>query len=114
MKSIIIDILTNEPNEIEKALYGHENVEIGDKSVVHEGLNIEKVKPTNMKGFGIETGVTFVLSFLTGVSSGLIANWLYEKARGSTTIMIDGFEVIVDKEKIKRIVEEKINQNGIL
>ncbi len=50
-----------------------------------------------------------ILSFATGVSSGVIANWIYGKLKGrKVTLHIEEYEVEIDEDEIKKIISRII------
>ncbi len=64
------------------------------------------------KAFGFPGTLEFIMTFTTGVSAGVVANWLYEKLKGRTSrIRIDRTEVQLNKGEIERIIVERIEKN---
>ena len=57
----------------------------------------------------------FVLTIGPGVISGVVANWLYNKLRGKKIqkLIIERTVVEIDKEEIKKIIEEKIKLENV-
>jgi len=61
------------------------------------------------KSVGLPEIVNFTLTFGSGVAAGVVANWIYDKLKNKTEkISIDRKEIQLDKEEIKRIIEEHI------
>jgi hypothetical protein len=57
------------------------------------------------KAFGIPETLDVVLSFGTGVASGVLANWIYDKLRNrAVTLRIEETEVDLDAGEITRII----------
>lgn len=55
----------------------------------------------------------FVLTYASGVSSSIVANWLWSKLKGkSGRVVIDRSEVEFEEGQIKRILNEKIDKEG--
>jgi len=53
----------------------------------------------------------FVLTFSSGVASGVVANWLYSTLRSRvSSLTINRVEVQIDEGEIKRVIEEQISQ----
>ena len=63
------------------------------------------------KAFGFYETIELALSFGSGIVSGIVGNWLYEKIKGRATILkIDRTEVQLNKGEIERVLVEKIEQ----
>lgn len=61
------------------------------------------------KSVGIPETINFVLTFGSGVAAGVVANWIYDKLKNKTEkITINRKEIILDKEQIKKVIEEEI------
>ena len=55
--------------------------------------------------------LTFIVTFASGVGSGLVANWLYDKLKGRTDkLRIERTEVEVEQGQIRRVISEKIER----
>ena len=68
-------------------------------------------KPHERQIFGFHQTIELVLSFATGVSSGIIANWLYEKLKGHVSkITIERTEIRLEKGEIERVIHETIKK----
>jgi hypothetical protein len=64
------------------------------------------------KAFGFPVTLEFILTFSSGVSAGIVANWLYEKIKGrALKLRIDRTEVQINKGEIERIIFEKIEKS---
>lgn len=60
------------------------------------------------KGFN-ET-ITLVLTFGGGIITSIVANWIYDKLKGrASEITIDRTLIKIDKNQIKKVIDEKIN-----
>ena len=58
---------------------------------------------------GLPEIINFAMTFGSGIATGLISNWIYDKlTRRTEKILINRKEVYLDKEEIKRILEETI------
>lgn len=64
------------------------------------------------KGLGSTEPLNMIIYFALGVSSQVIASWLYDKLKkcSSNKITIDRKEIILDEGEITRIIEEKITK----
>ena len=91
-------------------LFGKPSMRVGDMvdvqgrfSLVYKGNHIRKAAT-------LPEIATLVLTFSSGVGSGFVANWLYEKLRGKKVnrIVIERTEVELEEEKIKKVIEEKM------
>jgi|SRR6185312_3089144 len=61
------------------------------------------------KAFGASETLELLLSFGTGVSSSLVANWLWEKFKGKVTnLRINRTEVHFEQGEIQRVISEQI------
>jgi len=51
-----------------------------------------------------------ILEYSSGVATGIIANWLYNKLKGKKIekLMIEKTEVEIEEGEIKRVIEEKL------
>ncbi len=81
-------------------------VEIPGKAILtFDGLS-------GKKSFGFPQTLEFLLTFTTGVSTGIVANWLYDKIKDrASKIRIDRTEVEISKGEIERIIFEKIERS---
>ena len=58
---------------------------------------------------GLPEIINFVVTFGSGVAAGVVSNWIYDKLKHKTEkIVINRKEIDLDKEKIKRVLEETI------
>jgi hypothetical protein len=58
------------------------------------------------KSFVTPETLTFALAFASGVSSGILANWLYDKLKGrKLKLLIEEHEIRVEKTEIFAIVD---------
>lgn len=63
------------------------------------------------KAIGSPTTITLLLSFGTGVASGLVASWLYDKLKGrASTLRIERTVIQINEGEITRIITERIEQ----
>ena len=63
------------------------------------------------KAFGLTETLEFVLTFGSGVTSGLVASWLYDKLKGkAASLRIERREVQIDNDEIKNILIEIIEK----
>ena len=64
------------------------------------------------KAFGLPQTVELAISFGVGVSSSMVANWLYAKLKGrASRLRIDRREIEIEEGVIKRIIDEHIEQD---
>ena len=96
-KSLIFEILDKNSASVS------DSIDIpGNAKLIYNGTFI-------CKSFGIPETINFTLNFGSGVAAGLIANWIYDKLKNKTEkISINRTEIKLDKEHIKRIIEESI------
>lgn len=60
---------------------------------------------------GVPETIEAVLTFGSGVASGLVASWLYDKIKGrATRLRIDETEVEINKGEIEHIIVRKIEK----
>jgi hypothetical protein len=78
----------------------------GNAMLTYDGL-------IGKKAFGFPLTLEFILTVTTGVSTGLVANWLYDKIKGrASTLRINRTEVHMSKGEIERIIIEQIEKDG--
>lgn len=76
----------------------------GGAKIISKGLKLKKA-------FGFPQTIELILSFGTGVASGLVASWIFQKLKGRTTsFRIDRTEVKINKGEIEKIIIEKIKK----
>lgn len=62
--------------------------------------------------FRLAAGLPEIINFTLTFGSGVVANWIYDKIKNRTEkITINRKEIILDKEQIKRVIEEEIKIN---
>jgi len=87
------------------------SLSIGDKSEIPKGNAILTYKGSYIqKGFGIPEIAKFSIEFGSGVAIGIISNWLYNKLKGKDIkrLIIEKREITVERNEIRKIIEEKI------
>ena len=86
-----------------KSVSLHDSVDLpGNAKLSYNGSVIRK-------SFGVPEIVNFSVTFGSGVAAGLVANWLYDKLKDKTKkITINRREIQLDKDEIKKIIEESI------
>jgi hypothetical protein len=64
------------------------------------------------RAFGAPEPLELILSFGSGVASGLVANWLYAKLKGrpETTLRIEEHQVDLEQGEIKRVITRIIDE----
>jgi hypothetical protein len=78
----------------------------GNAMLTYDGL-------IGKKAVGFPLTLEFILTVTTGVSTGLVANWLYDKIKGrASTLRINRTEVRMSKGEIGRIIIEQIEKMG--
>ena len=105
-----IEIETFERN-LKNDLVGSENPQEGTRLSLADGVFV------TYRGARIERGfleskeiIELTVSFGSGVSSGLVANWLFAKLQGRRArLKIHRRETAIDPESITRIIEETIS-----
>ncbi len=61
------------------------------------------------KAFGIPETLQLALTFGTGVASGMVANWLFQKLnRRATKLRIDRTEIEIEEGAIRRVIETRV------
>ena len=64
------------------------------------------------KAFGAPETLELLLSFGSGVASGVVANWLYGKLKGrNVKLRIEEQEIEIDEGEIKRIISRTIEKS---
>ncbi|MCI0659101.1 MAG: hypothetical protein L0170_18765 [Acidobacteria bacterium] len=64
------------------------------------------------KAFGLPQTIELVLTFGTGVTSGVVANWLFRRISGrAVSLRIERREVAIEEGKITRVIEEIIERS---
>lgn len=82
----------------------HTEIQISsDVKLKYEGLYIRKA-------IGFPEILYSILEFSSGVATGVVANWLYNKLKGKKIkkLMIEKTEVEINKGEIRRVIEEKL------
>jgi hypothetical protein len=63
------------------------------------------------KAFGVPETLELVLTFGTGVASGVVANWLYQKLKDrNVKLRIEEYEVELEEGEIKKIISRVIER----
>ncbi|MCH5271947.1 MAG: hypothetical protein J1E83_14600 [Lachnospiraceae bacterium] len=109
MQAIVIEVVTDSTSEVLQALleknmkeimYGNRTkaVEDGSKIELHEQYIVGE-------SFGLYDVIPFVLTFVSGVGTSLLAGWIYDKLKSCdkrAKIIINGLTIpIEDLEKLK-------------
>ena len=87
------------------------NEESGQRPIPGGAAIILK-KPVRRRSLHIppET-ITLVLSLGSSIATNVVSTWLYEKLKGrATTLQIDRRKIQIEKEEIKKIIEETIQK----
>jgi len=109
MLTLQIEIHTFD-NRLVSDFLNKSSISKGDEAIISDQAKIRYEGSYGRKAIGFPEIVYFTLTFLSGVSASVIANWLYEKLKGKKIdkIIIDKTEVILDKEEITKVIKEKI------
>jgi hypothetical protein len=103
-----IEIQTSD-NFIAFELLGKKSVSLNDSIDLPGNAKLSYNGSLIRKSFGMPEIVNFTLTFGSGVAAGLVANWLYDKLKNKAEkITINRREIQLDKEEIKKIIEESI------
>lgn len=91
-------------------LLGKSAASVGDEVKISDQARLIYNGSEVRKAIGFPEIACFTLTFGLGVTTGVIANWLYDKLKGEKIekLLIEKTEVQVDQGKIKKIIEEKI------
>jgi len=93
---------------------GKNSASIGDTINVPENANLTYNLCMDCKSAEVPEYLKFVLNFGEGFLGGLFANWLYDKLKKSEnkikSLKINKKEVRIDKNEIRRIIEESIKK----
>ena len=74
----------------------------GNAKLIYKGTSIREA-------VGTPEVINFVLMFGSEVAAGIVANWVYDKLKNrAEKIVINRREVQMDREEIKRVIEEEI------
>lgn len=96
-KSLVFEILGKRSASIQDSVYIP-----GDAKLIYNGSLI-------CKSIGIPETINFTITFGSGVAAGVVANWIYDKLKDKTKeIYINKVKIELEKERIKRIIEESI------
>jgi hypothetical protein len=78
----------------------------GDADLVWEGEDLAKALPD------LPRVVHFAIEFGSGVASGVVANWIWGKLNQKSVdhIMIDRTSVEFEEGRVKRVLQEKIEE----
>ena len=108
---ILLEIETHD-RQLVSAIIGQQQAVSKEKTVNIPGNAILKAKGIAVrKAFGLPETLEFVLSFGSGVASGIVANWIFQKIKGrATAFKIDRVEVKLNKGDIERVLIEKIRE----
>lgn len=108
---ILLEVETYD-KQLNSAIIGEQQKVSREKIVNIPGNAILKAKGITIhKAFGFSETLQFVLSFGSGVASGIVANWIFQKIHGrATKLKIERVEVELNKESIERILIEKIQE----
>ncbi len=107
MNNIVIEILTENRNKL-----------LSDLLDPDEGSVVIKLTDESSQ-LGMTGGteaclLEFALQFGIGISSGVIANWIFNKIQNtSTKLWIEDEEILIEKEHIERIIIKKVTKKSI-
>lgn len=86
-------------------LMGSSTVGEGTATAISDGATLTVAAWHFRKALGLPETLELVLSFGTGVASGLVANWLFGKLKGrNATLRIEEQWVEIEEDEIKRII----------
>jgi len=108
---IEIEIHTTDRALVFDLLDKSSSLSIGDKFEIPEGNAVLTYKESYIrKGLGIPEIAKFSIEFGSGIAIGIISNWLYNKLKGKDIkrLIIEKREITVEKNEIRKILEEKI------
>ena len=107
---MMIQIEVNDNKFIEK-LFEKESINIGDEISIPGDATLRYENSLSRRNvLPIDSSVLeLTLSFGSGVASSLVASWIYSKLRNDIrSIRIERKIVEVDKNEIRKIIEERI------
>lgn len=104
-----IEIHTHD-NKIVFDLLGKSRISVDDEVEIEGGFRIKYSGGFIRKSFGFPSIENFVVTFSSGVTAGLVANWLFNKLKDKRVekLLIERIEVKVDEGEIKSVLTEKI------
>lgn len=92
---------------------GAEGVEEGQTVDIPGGAKLTVIALVKRYAVEFPETIEAILTFGSGVASGVVASWLYDKLKGrATTLRIEETEVQIDKGEIQRIISRKIEKKG--
>jgi len=113
-KTIKIEIHTHDRKLLSDILE-NSSVSMGDETNISDQARIKYDGSYIRKALGFPEIIYLILTFSSGVSAGVIANWLYDKLKKKNIekLIIDKTEVEINKEEITKIIIEiiKIEKN---
>ncbi len=104
-----IEIHTND-NFLVFDLFGKSSIHQDDEIQITEQVRLKYNGSSIRKAVGFQEIANFVLTFGSGVASGVVANWLYDKLKEKKVekLVIERTEVEIEQGEIKRVIEEKL------
>jgi len=89
---------------------GKDTIKSGMEIDLGEGAKLVYKSEDVKKAFGFPTIINFTIVFVSGVTAGILANWIYDKLCGNfkdnPKIIIERKEINLDKDKIKQVLDE--------
>ena len=109
---LLLEIVTHDKNLGSEIFNTHGSFSANTKIEIPGGAIITAKGIILKKAFGFPETLELLLSFSTGVVSGLVSSWIYEKLKGKAiSIHIDRTEIQLNKNEIEKIIIEKIEKS---
>ncbi|MDO9230280.1 MAG: hypothetical protein Q7U03_12015 [Syntrophales bacterium] len=108
---VTIKIHTKDPRLVFD-IFDRQEISINDSMKIDDNSLLTLAHIENTKGISVSPGVIeFVLSFSSGVASGLVANWLWNRFnKKADKITINDTDIIMDKDGFIRIITKEIKK----
>ena len=108
MTTLRIEVTTIVPS-LRKELLGDESGRgTPGRPISAGGWDLVEDEPPKKGAFGLAETFSFLLSLGTGVASGVLANWLYDKLQGRCSrLWIEGRDTVVGVPQIEQAVQQE-------
>ena len=102
---ILIEITTHDKQLSYDIIGNYSSYAVGTTIQIPGNASLTSSGIISRKAFAFPETLEFILTFGTGVASGMVASWLYDKLKGKATrLRIEKQEIQIDQGEIKRIL----------